>query len=121
MLTFETRRIGKVWVFGAFAVALWGGSHPVSAACLSKPLPGARAPVYVVMLAPASQLSEYQSLGFQTVACPTDLSVLRNYVDQLCSGSGDGSAPAIHTELVIGRPRAYACASARAGLAESGG
>lgn len=71
------------------------------------------------MLAPESEVNEFQSLGFSRVTCPTDLSLVRLYVERLCAGTPQGNLPALNTDVLIGRPRESACASARAGLKEA--
>jgi hypothetical protein len=121
-MTMRTGSFTKSWLLVPLGFGLWMSAGTASAACLAKAGPAAsRMQPLIIMLAPASQLAEYQSLGFHQITCPSDLSDLREYVDRMCSGSGNGPAPPLNTDLVIGRPRAYACTSARAGLAESGG
>lgn len=106
----------------ATGVGLWMTSGSSFAACLVKsqqvdPV----VTINTLMLAPEQEVGQYLSLGFSRVACPTDLSVVRDYVERLCDGAPRGVIPAINAELLIGRPRAVVCASARAGLAEAGG
>jgi hypothetical protein len=122
IMTMRARSFRKSWLAVPLGLGLWMSAGTASAACLAKagPAAGPMQPL-IIMLAPASQLAEYVSLGFHQIACPSDWSDLRAYVDRICSGSGDGPAPALNTDALIGRPRAYACTSARAGLAESGG
>jgi hypothetical protein len=105
----------------ALAGALIAHQELASAACLMKVKAGTAgmaAPVF--MVAPAIEVPSYVSAGFSTVACPTDRSVLRQYVDRICSTSTEKSTAAINTSVLFGRSRDKACASARAGLAEVG-
>jgi hypothetical protein len=90
------------------------------AACLIKPvLTNGPGPGYVLMLAPESEVAEYLSMGFTRASCPTDMSRYRDYVDRLCRGTVQGPVPALNTDVLFGRSRERACASARAGLAEA--
>jgi hypothetical protein len=99
-------------------VLLWTISESVSAACLVKLRQVDRiGTVHTLMLAPEREVEQYLLLGFSRVACPADMSLVRDYVQKLCDGTG--AMRAINTEALIGRRRELACASARAGLAES--
>src|SRR6185437_11237404 len=119
----RSNRRAKKWALATLGVGLWIVASSSFAACLAKPWKTIQGGVtlHIFMLAPESQVAEYTSLGFQRVPCPSDRSNLREYVGRLCSGSPLGKVPAINTDVSIGRPRNYACASARAGLAEAGG
>jgi hypothetical protein len=75
----------------------------------------------VFMLAPESAVAGYVSLGFSRIDCPSDLSLFRTYVAQICGGNGGDPQSALNTDVAIGVPRARACADAKAGLAEAGG
>ena len=113
------RRLSLLAMAGA---ALSLATNPSFAACLVKPMPPIQGiTLHVLMLAPASQVPEYVSLGFQKIPCPSDLTQVRAYVSRLCSGAPLQKAPALDTDMIIGRSRDYACASAQAGLAEAGG
>jgi hypothetical protein len=104
------------WTLAAISVGSWLSAHPCSAACLDKAknVEGVGA-VHTFMIA------DYASLGFARIACPSDLSTVREYVDRICSGAPKGPAPSIDTNALFGRSRERACASAKAGLAEAGG
>jgi len=120
-MTNANRRL-NTWLIVLLGIGLWALSDSSWAACLVKPrqLDGLGT-VYTLMLAPESEVGQYVSLGFSRVECPTDLSIVRGYVQRLCDGTGRGFLRSLNTEALIGRPRALACASARAGLAEAGG
>lgn len=112
----------KPRVLAALAVGLWMMSDSSFAACLmkSQQFEGVGT-VSTLMLAPEREVDQYVPLGFNRVPCPTDMSVVRDYVERLCDGTGRGVIPALNAEALIGRPRERVCASARAGLAEAGG
>jgi hypothetical protein len=99
---------------------LWLMSDSSSAACLMKTrqIDGART-AFTLMLAPEREVAEYSALGFSRVTCPVDMRLIRHYVERLCAEPGKGNVQPLNTEMIIGRPRTRACASARAGLAES--
>jgi len=109
-------------VLSALGLGLLMLSNSSFAACLLKPRQvDPIGTVYTVMVAPEREVAQYVALGFSRVACPADMSVVRQYVERgLCDGTGPGPVRPINTDALIGRPRAVACASARAGLAEAG-
>jgi hypothetical protein len=96
---------------------------PSQAACLQKQIqsPNSPVPAFVVMIAPESAIAGYLKLGFSRIDCPSDLSVIRSYVAQICSPTGGGGMPVMNTDMTIGVPRLRACTDAQAGLAEAGG
>jgi hypothetical protein len=115
----QSIRTGAMTVLG---LGLWIAANSSSAACLQKAgPPGALGPTYVFMLAPASAISTYLSLGFTQIDCPSDMRAFRAYVAQLCAVNGQGSAPPLNSEAAIGVPLVRACADAQAGLTEAGG
>jgi hypothetical protein len=119
-MTREANRSFRPYVVAALIIALWAVSESSFAACLVKPRQVDKVgTVYTFMLAPDREVEQYLVLGFSRVACPTDMSFVREYVEQLCDRRS--AFRAFNTEALIGRPRASACASAQAGLAESGG
>jgi hypothetical protein len=109
-------------VIAALGLGLWMLAESSSAACLQKAGPVfGKASTYVFMLAPESAVAGYVSLGFSRIDCPSDLSLFRTYVAQICGGNGGGPQPPLNTDIAIGVPRAQACKDAKAGLAEAGG
>jgi hypothetical protein len=115
----NSKRLWKRWLMPMFGLGFCALGHTASAACLAKPwLVTGNPPAQIIMIAPASQITVYEALGFQPFTCPSDMSAIRRYVDRLCSGGGEGPAGAINTTLAIGEPQEFACASAMAGLAE---
>ncbi len=121
-MTTNAYRLRRTCQLATLCVGLWVVSQSASAACLRKARPlNEVTTLQIFMLAPEQEVAEYESLGFSRVACPTDLSVVRAYVERLCDGAPRGSLPPLNTDVAIGRPRERACASARAGLAEAGG
>ncbi len=112
----------KRWALPATGVALLAMANSSSATCLLKSRQAESGGLaYTMMVAPASEVSDFASRGFLPVACPPDMSIVRAYVERLCATPGQGSVPAVNTEVLLGLPRERACASARAGLAETGG
>lgn len=116
----SNRRL-RFWGSVAVGLGLPLATTPSFAACLAKLFTVNDVTLHTFMLAPASEVAEYVSLGFHQIPCPTDLSDLREYVNRICSGSPIGKVPGINTDVAIGKPRDYACASAQAGLSEAGG
>ena len=93
--------------------------HSAHAGCLKKAWPASvSVSGYTLMIAPQSAVAGYLALGFTPIDCPGDLTLMRAYIDRLCSGAPDGQIPAINTDLAIGVSRQKACADASAGLAE---
>ena len=118
----KMRRSRKTWLLAASGLGLWLLAGSSGAACLQKSGPaGPIGPTYVFMLAPERAVAGYVTLGFTRIACPSDLSVFRSYVANICAGTGRGGLPPMNTDAAIGVPRARACADAQAGLAEAGG
>jgi hypothetical protein len=119
-VTRDLSRSLRPYVLAAVSVVLWTISDSSSAACLVKArqVDGVGT-VQTLMLAPEREVEQYLLLGFSRAACPTDRSFVRDYVEKLCAGTG--AVRAISPEALLGRRRDVACASARAGLAESGG
>jgi hypothetical protein len=115
----KTRQLLKPSFLAALAVGLWIVADSSFAACLLRPAPPDGIPTF--MIAPKGEVAQYAALGFEQVPCPTDLSVVREYVERLCDGLPRDGLPGINPAVLIGRPRDFACASARAGLAEAGG
>jgi hypothetical protein len=112
----------RMGVIAAWGLGLWMLAGSSSAACLQKA--GAalgKVSTYVFMLAPESAVAGYVSLGFSRIDCPSDLSLFRTYVAQICGGNGGGPQQPLNTDIAIGVPRAQACKDAKAGLAEAGG
>ena len=119
-MTREANRSLGRYVLAALCVGLWTMCESSFAACLVKPrLVDKVGTVHTLMLAPETEVGQYVALGFSRVACPTDMNLVREYVEKLCDGRG--AVRAFNPEALIGRSREVACASARAGLAESGG
>ena len=118
----KMKRSLKPRLLAALGLGLLMLSNSSFAACLLKPRQVDRiGTVYTVMVAPEREVPQYVALGFSRVACPADMSLVRRYVETgLCGGTGPGPVRAVNTDSLIGRPRALACASARAGLAEAG-
>ena len=117
-MTRNANRSLRPYVLVALSGVLWTISEPSSAACLVKARQVDRVgTVHTLMVAPEREVGQYLVLGFSRVACPTDMSLVRDYVQTLCEGTG--AMRAINTEALLGRRRDVACASARAGLAES--
>jgi hypothetical protein len=114
--------IKNPWTLMAMSLGSWLAAQTCPAACLDKTknVDGLGA-VHTFMIAPESEVADYASLGFTRIACPSDLSTVRAYVDRICSGAPTGPAPPINTDALFGRPRERACASAKAGLTEAGG
>jgi hypothetical protein len=109
------------WVLSGVGVALLAMAHSSSAVCLLKSHQAESGGLaYTLMVAPAGEVTDFASRGFVPVACPPDMSVVRAYVERLCATPGQGSVPAVNTEVLLGLPRERVCASARAGLAETG-
>lgn len=105
----------------ALGFALWLIASPGEAACLMKPMTtNAGMTIYAYMIAPQSEVAGYVALGFGRVACPSDLSSYRDYVDRLCATAPPRGESALDTIVLFGRSREEACASARAGLLEAG-
>jgi hypothetical protein len=122
-MTTKANRPLKALVLGTLGVGLWLLSSPSWAACLMKArqVDGVGT-VRTLMLAPEREVAEYSALGFVRATCPVDMSLVRQYVEKLCAEpQGDGAALQAANTGLIGRPRENVCASARAGLAESGG
>jgi len=119
----KANRSLKPRVLAALGLGLLMLSDSSFAACLLKPRQvDGIGTVHTMMVAPEREVAQYVALGFIRVACPTDMSLLRQYVEKgLCDGTAPGAGRPVNTEALIGRPRASACASARAGLTESGG
>jgi hypothetical protein len=112
----------RAGVITALGLGLWMLAGTSSAACLQKTVSGnAIRSTYVFMLAPESTVAVYVALGFSRIDCPSDMSVFRAYVTQICGGNGGAPYPPLNTDLAIGVPRAQACADAKSGLAEAGG
>jgi hypothetical protein len=106
----------------AAGFALLMSSGRSNAACLQKPGPtNIGIPTYMFMIAPESAVPGYLAFGFLRVNCPSDMKVVRNFVVQLCAGTGNGDIPPIATDLAFGVSQPRACADAKAGLAEAGG
>jgi hypothetical protein len=118
-MTRQANRSLKHYALAAFSVALWMMSESSAAACLLKPRQEAVGTGFTLMVAPEREVGQYMTLGFSRVACPTDMSLVREYVRQLCDGTGPRRA--LDTDTQLGRTRELACASALAGLAESSG
>jgi len=112
----------KPLVLSLLGVGLWLTSSPSGAACLVKMTQdGNGKTVPTLMLAPEREVADYAALGFVRAQCPQDMSIVRQYVERLCAEPGQSGIRALNTEMAIGRERARACDSARAGLAEAGG
>jgi hypothetical protein len=111
----------KPRVLAALAIGLWMLSESSSAACLLKPrqVEGVGT-IYTLMLAPEAEVGQYTAFGFGRVTCPADMRIVREYVERLCDTGRSGTRTA-NPDVLIGRSRELACASARAGLAEAGG
>jgi hypothetical protein len=119
-MTMQTRSFLKSSVLAVLGIGIWMVADSSHAACLVKPAPPDGIPTF--MMAPKQEVPQYAALGFGLVTCPVDLSVVRDYVQQLCDGLPRRSGlPGIFAATLIGRPRDVACASARAGLVEAGG
>lgn len=111
----------RPWLLSGFAIALLAASPPSSAACLLRPQSAdGIATVYTLMVAPEGEVAEYIAMGFRRAQCPKDMTLIRAYVERLC-GSGRDGIPPLNTDALFGRPRKLLCASAQAGLKESGG
>jgi hypothetical protein len=95
--------------------------HAKSACLMKAPSTMKVGSAITLMLAPKSEVAEFKSRGFVEIPCPGDVAALRQYVDLICSSKGIGTMRVIDTVALFGRERSSACASARAGLAESGG
>jgi hypothetical protein len=118
----NVNRLLKSCSLTVLAVGLWASSNAATAACLLKPQQvDPVGTVHTLMLVPEHEVAEYLSLGFSRVACPTDLSITREYVERLCDGAARGALPGLNADAIIGQPRERVCESARAGLAEAGG
>lgn len=95
---------------------------PSNAACLEKPGPtSVGRPTYTFMIAPESAVPGYIAFGFNRINCPSDMSVFRNFVAQVCAGTGNGQLPPMNTDMAFGVPQIRACTDAKAGLKEAGG
>lgn len=118
----EMTRTVRTGLITALGLGLWMLSGSSWAACLQKTVPvSGIGSTYVFMLAPESAVPAYVSLGFSRIDCPSDMSVFRSYVAQICGGNGGGPYPPLNTDMAIGVPRSRACADAQAGLAEATG
>ena len=116
-MTPQAKRFLTLRVLAGVGAGLCMMSQSVSAACLLKPTQMNGATVYTLVVAPEQEVSEYLSLGFSRATCPTDMSLVRQYVDRLCADPN--TVPAPNTDVLVGRPRARVCASGRAGLTEA--
>ena len=106
--------------FSALFLLVFATESP--AACLQKATTSNKGALQqVTMLAPASEVAQYTALGFSPVQCPSDMSVMKRYVARICAASGTSVRPLLNTAKMFGKTREQACASATAGLRESGG
>jgi|HubBroStandDraft_1064217.scaffolds.fasta_scaffold264779_2 hypothetical protein len=116
-------RSARMGVIALSGLGLWMLAGTASAACLQRvEATIGKVSTYSFMIAPERAVAGYVSSGFSRIDCPSDMSVMRNYVAILCSANSSNKMPSLNGVVVIaGITGAQSCQDAKAGLAEATG